>query len=64
MKINAEFIVYIVGICPFGFYYDSIKATFGGGFWFIVAAVIYLLALRGLGLLVRRWLISPIDTLE
>jgi len=45
----TQIIVYFVGVFALGIFYSSFKSATGGGFWFVVAAIAYLLALRLIG---------------
>jgi len=54
MRERIDFIVYLVGLMLFGFLYTSFKAYCGGGIWFVVAAIAYLLALRALGYWLKK----------
>jgi hypothetical protein len=56
MKSNPEFFVYLAGIAVFGLFYDYVKAALDGGLLFVSVAAAYLLMLRGVGVVVRRWL--------
>ena len=49
MRNRIEFFVYLIGVALFGFFYEPFKAHFGGGIWFAVAGVAYLVALRAIG---------------
>lgn len=55
LKTRVEFIVYAVGIVLFGLVYEKFKSLLGGGFWFLVAALAYLLVLRLIGATTRRY---------
>ena len=55
MKSRVEFIVYAVGIVLFGIVYEKFKSLLGGGVWFLVAALAYLLVLRLIGTTARRY---------
>ena len=54
VKNRIEFFVYLIGVALFGFFYEPFKANFGGGIWFAVAGVTYLVALRAIGVGLRR----------
>jgi hypothetical protein len=49
MQNRIEFFVYLIGIALFGFFYVSLKEYFGGGIWFAVVVIKYLLILRAIG---------------
>jgi hypothetical protein len=54
MKSRIEFFVYLIGVALFGIFYEPFKAHFGGGIWFAVAGVAYLVALRAIGVGLKK----------
>lgn len=54
MKQNIEFIVYLLGIVVFSFFYEQIKSALGGGIWFLLGAIVIIIAIRGVAIAVRR----------
>ena len=54
MKQNIEHIVYLIGILLLGVFYEPIKSALGRGIWFLVGAIVMLIALRGVAVLVKR----------
>ena len=55
MKSRAESWVYLFGVFLFGVSYAWVKEFFGGGFWFLLAAIAYLLALSFVATSVRSY---------
>lgn len=49
MRNRIEFFVYLIGVALFGFIYEPFKAYLGGGIWFAVASLAYLITLRAIG---------------
>ena len=45
----TQIIVYFIGVFVLGLFYSPLKSATGGGFWFVVAAIVYLLVLRLIG---------------
>jgi hypothetical protein len=43
---NIQLVVYFIGIFALGLFYTNLKAATGGGAWFVLAAIGYLVALR------------------
>lgn len=41
-----EFAIYLIGVIIFSAFYYQIKAALGGGVWFVLAVVAYLLCVR------------------
>jgi hypothetical protein len=58
VKINPEFVVYLVGIAPLAFFSQQIQALVDSGLLLLLLVVVYLLALRLLGRLVAKRLAS------
>jgi hypothetical protein len=54
MRDRIEFFVYLIGVVLFGLFYTQFKTYFGGGAWFAVAGVAYLLILRAIGFGLKR----------
>jgi hypothetical protein len=54
VKINPEYIVYLVGIAPLGFFSQQIEALADSKFLLLLLVVVYLLALRLIGRLVVK----------
>ena len=54
MKPSAEFVVFVVGLLPLGFFYGQLKSVFGSELYFLLAGVAYLLLLRVVGRAVAR----------
>jgi hypothetical protein len=54
MRNRIEFFVYLIGVALFGFFHEPFKAYFGGGIWFAVAGVAYLVALRAIGVGLKK----------
>ena len=49
-----EFSFYLAGVMLFSAFYYQIKAALGGGVWFFLAVVVYLLCVRVVGYFVSR----------
>ena len=58
MKINPEFIVYLVGTAPLAFFSQQIQALVDSKLLLLLLVVIYLLALRLLGRFVVKRLVA------
>jgi hypothetical protein len=54
MKSRIEIVIYIGGIVLLGVFYMPLKTVFGDGPWAMLGLLAYILALRGIGVLVRR----------
>jgi|GEM_PF-2459399 len=54
MKQNIEFVVYLLGIIVFSFFYERIKSALGGGIWFVLGAVVIIIAIRCVAIVARR----------
>jgi len=46
---NIQIAVYFIGVFVLGLFYSHLKSATGGGFWFVLAAIGYLLLLRLIG---------------
>ena len=53
-----EFAAYLLGVVFLGTFYYSLKAATGGGVWFVLAVVIYLLFVRLVGYGVKRLVLA------
>jgi hypothetical protein len=51
-----EFAVYIFGVIVLGIFYEPVKLALGGGVLFVLAVVVYLLAVRLIGYGLRHYL--------
>ncbi|WP_372014329.1 hypothetical protein [Pseudoxanthomonas sp. 10H] len=49
-----QFAIYLAGVLLFSAFYYQLKAFFGGGIWFVLVAVAYLLCLRLFARFVNR----------
>jgi hypothetical protein len=54
MRPTAEYLVYLAGVVVFGLSYGAVKPLFASEAWFLVAAVVYLVAVRFVGKLLAR----------
>jgi hypothetical protein len=54
MKPSRQFIVYLIGVCLLGLFYQPVKAALGGDWLFVVCVFAYLVVLRLLGKLVTK----------
>lgn len=54
MRDRIEFFVYLIGVMLFGLFYAPFKTYFGGGVWFAVAGITYLLMLRAIGFTLKK----------
>lgn len=54
MRNRIEFFVYLIGVTLLGFIYEPFKAYFGGGIWFAVAGLAYLVTLRAIGFALKK----------
>lgn len=46
---NIQLVVYFIGVFVLGLFYSQLKAVTGGGIWFVLSAIGYLLMLRLVG---------------
>lgn len=53
-----EFAVYLLGVVFLGTFYYPLKAVTGGGVWFVLAVVAYLLVVRTIGYGVKRFVLA------
>jgi hypothetical protein len=53
-----EFAVYLLGVILLGTFYYPLKAALGGGVWFLLAVVTYLLFVRLVGYRVKLYFAS------
>ena len=53
-----EFAVYILGVMLLGAFYYPLKTATGGGVWFVLAVLIYLLLVRLVGFGLKRYFAS------
>ena len=53
-----EFAVYLLGVILLGTFYYPLKAALGGGVWFVLAVLVYLLLVRLVGYGVNRYFTS------
>lgn len=53
-SLRSPFVVYLLGLLPLGIFDEPVKYILGGGAVFFLAALVYLLFLRGIGWLVSR----------
>ena len=49
-----EFAIYLAGVVLFSAFYYQVKAALGGGVWFVLGVVVYLLCVRVIGRYVSR----------
>jgi hypothetical protein len=54
MRNRIEFFVYLIGVALFGLIYEPFKTYFGGGIWFAVAGLAYLVTLRVIGFALKN----------
>ena len=53
-----EFAVYLLGVVLLGTFYYPLKTATGGGVWFVLAVVVYLLFVRLVGYGVKRFVLA------
>jgi hypothetical protein len=53
-----EFAVYLLGVILLGAFYYPLKTALGGGVWFVLAVVVYLLFVRLVGYGVKVYFAS------
>ncbi|GGK17164.1 hypothetical protein GCM10011394_27940 [Luteimonas terricola] len=53
-----EFAVYLLGVVFLGTFYYPLKAATGGGVWFVLAVVVYLIFVRLVGYGVKRLVLA------
>ncbi len=53
-----EFAVYLLGVVFLGTFYYPLKAATGGGIWFVLSVVAYLLLVRLVGYGVKRLVLA------
>ena len=53
-----EFAVYLLGVILLGTFYYPLKAALGGGVWFVLGVLAYLLLVRLMGYGVKRYFAS------
>ena len=41
--------VYLIGVFVLGLFYSQLKSVAGGGIWFVLSAIVYLIMLRLVG---------------
>jgi len=58
MLARVEFVVYLVGVGLFGLFYEPLKSAVGTGAVFFGCSIAYLLVLRALGQVARRYFSS------
>ena len=51
---NIQLTVYFIGVFVLGLFYGQLKSATGGGFWFVLLAIGYLLVLRLIGYGITR----------
>ncbi|MEL1264976.1 hypothetical protein [Pseudoxanthomonas putridarboris] len=51
---NIQLAVYFIGVFVLGLFYNQLKLATGGGFWFVLTAIGYLLVLRLIGYGITR----------
>jgi len=57
-----EFAVYILGVMALGAFYYPLKTATGGGVWFVLSALGYLLLVRLVGYGLKRYVASRRNT--
>jgi O-antigen/teichoic acid export membrane protein len=59
---KVQLVIYFIGVFVLGWFNASLKAATGGGVWFVLAAIAYLLVLRLIGYGVERLMRSSAPT--